>query len=117
METLLLNYILIQIQHASISLHESFSLTKNGVAGVHGNLVFRRIADQSLGVGEGYVTRCSPITLIIGNDFDFSVLKDTHAGIRGAQVNSNCRCFRHCYPPLLQMISQYNQTLKSQNDT
>lgn len=88
----------IQLQH---TLHENFLLTKNGVAGVHGNLVFRCIADQSLGVGEGYVARCSSVTLIIGDDFDFSVLKDTHAGIRGAQVNSNCRCFRHCYPPLL----------------
>lgn len=96
---------------------KAFPLTENGVAGVHGNLVFRRVADQPLGVGEGYVTRRGPITLIIGDDFDFSMLKDTHAGIRGAQVDSNCRCFRHRCPSPLRAISRYIRTLKSQNDT
>jgi len=70
-------------------------LTEDGVARIHSNLILRRIADQPLGVGEGYIAWCGPITLIIGDDLNLSMLENTHARIRGTQVDSNCRCFRH----------------------
>ncbi|KYN40784.1 NAD-specific glutamate dehydrogenase [Trachymyrmex septentrionalis] len=70
-------------------------LTEDGVARIHSNLILRRIADQPLGVGEGYVAWCGPVTLVISDDLNFSMLEDTHTRIRGAQVDSNCRCFRH----------------------
>jgi len=70
-------------------------LTEDGVAGVHGDLVFRRVADQPLGVREGHIARRGPVTLIVSDDLDFSVLEDTHAGVRGAQVDSDRRCLRH----------------------
>jgi len=70
-------------------------LTEDGIAGVHGDLVFRRVADQPLRVREGYIARCGPVTLIISDDLDFSVLKDTYAGVRGAQVDSDRWCLRH----------------------
>lgn len=92
-------------------MHET-SLTEDGVAGIHSYLIFRRIADQPLGVGECNVARCGPITLIIGDDLNFAMLKDTHAGVRGAQVDSYRWCFRHCYFLALSAISKCNQSLK-----
>ncbi|KYN05452.1 NAD-specific glutamate dehydrogenase, partial [Cyphomyrmex costatus] len=74
---------------------KKLKLTENGVAGVHSNLILRRITDQPLGVGEGYVAWRGPITLVIGDDLNFPMLEDTHARVRGAQVDSDCRCFRH----------------------
>lgn len=100
--------------HAMIKVackREKFRLTEDGVARIHGNLVFRRIADQSLGICEGYVTRCCPVALIIGDDLNLPVLENTHARVRGAQVNSNRWCFRHCYFLVLSQ-SRCNQILK-----
>ena len=71
------------------------SLTENGVVRIHRDLVFGRVADQSLCVREGDITRCRSISLIICNDLNFSMLENTDAGIRGAQVNSNSWSFRH----------------------
>lgn len=68
-------------------------LTKHCVGRIQGNLIFGSIADQSLRVSESNITGCGPITLIIGNDFDFAMLKDTHTRVCGAKVNSNCWSF------------------------
>lgn len=65
-------------------------LTKHSVGRIHGDLIFGRISNQSLRVGEGDVTGCGPITLVVGNDFNLTVLKDTHTGVCGAKVNTNC---------------------------
>lgn len=65
-------------------------LTKNCVGGIQGNLIFGCITDQSLCVSEGNVTGCGPITLIVGNDFNFAMLKHTHTRVCGAKINSNC---------------------------
>lgn len=92
------------------------SLTEDGVAGIHGNLVLRRIADKPLGVSKCNVTRCGSISLIIGDDLNLAMLEDTHAGVRGAQVDSHRWCFRHSYLLVLSAI-RCNKTLKNNNAT
>lgn len=71
------------------------SLTKHCVCWVHGHLVLGSITNQPLGVCECYIARSGPVSLVIGNDFHFSVLEDAHTGIGGAQIDSDCWSFRH----------------------
>lgn len=69
-------------------------LTKNCVIGVHRHLVFGGIADEPLRVREGHVRGCSPVTLVIGDNFDLSMLEYADTGIGGTQINTDCWCFR-----------------------
>ena len=50
---------------------------KDGVVGVHRDLVLRGIADQPLGVGEGDVGWSCAVTLVVGDDLNTIVLPDT----------------------------------------
>ena len=45
---------------------------------VHGNLVLRRVTNQSLIVGERDVRGRRTITLVVGNDFYTIILPDTN---------------------------------------
>jgi len=47
--------------------------------GVHRYLIFRSIADETLGVRERDIRGGSPVALVIGDDFDTIVLPDTNA--------------------------------------
>lgn len=49
------------------------------VGGVHGDLVLRRIADESLIVGKRYIRRGGSVALVIGDDLHPVVLPHTHA--------------------------------------
>jgi len=77
-------------------------LTKDGVDGVHGNLVLRGIADEALGVGEGDVRRRGAVPLVVGDDLDAVVLPHADARVRRAQVDADRRPLslgrRHCCP-------------------
>lgn len=74
----------------------SMSLTENGVVRIHRDLIFGRVADQPFRIRERDIARCGPVSLIIGNDLNFSMLEDTHARVRGAQIDSDCGGFwRH----------------------
>lgn len=64
-------------------------LTKDGVDGVHGDLVLSGISDESFGIGEGDIRGCGTVALIVGDDFDAVVLPDSDAGVGGAQVDSD----------------------------
>lgn len=70
-------------------------LTENGIGWIQGNLVLRGVSDQSLGVGEGNVAGRGPVSLIVGDDFDFSVHEDADAAVGRAQVDTDGRSFRH----------------------
>ena len=52
---------------------------KDGVVGVHRDLVLGGISDQTLVVGEGDIRRGGSVTLVVGNDFNTVVLPDTDA--------------------------------------
>ena len=66
-------------------------LTKDGVDGVHGDLVLRGIADEALGVGEGDVRRRGAVPLVVGDDLDAVVLPHADARVGGAEVDADRR--------------------------
>ncbi len=72
---------------------------KHSVVGVHGHLVFSCISNESLSVCEGDIAGCCSVSLVIGDDLHFSMLKHPHTGVGGAQVNpnSNSFCWRHIW--------------------
>lgn len=47
------------------------------VVGVHSDLVFCGITDQTLGVGESDIGGCCAVTLVIGNDLNTIILPNT----------------------------------------
>lgn len=61
---------------------------KDGVGWVHGDLVLSCVTDQTLGVGEGDEGRSCAVALVVGNDFDSVISKDTHAGVRGTEIDT-----------------------------
>ncbi|KAL3186443.1 hypothetical protein MRX96_027486 [Rhipicephalus microplus] len=61
---------------------------------VHGRLRLGSIADQPLGIREGYVARRRAIALVVGDDLNSAMLKDTHAGVRCAEVDADSRRVR-----------------------
>lgn len=71
--------------------------TENGVVGVHGDLILRRIADQSFRVGECDVAGRRPVSLIVRDDLDFAMLEDADARVRRAEVNADRRCACHVF--------------------
>ena len=61
---------------AELATDETLSV-EDGVVGVHRDLVLRGITDQPLGVGEGDIGGCCPVTLVVGNDLNTIVLPYT----------------------------------------
>lgn len=73
---------------------------EDGVGGVHGDLVLRGIADETLGVCEGNERGGGAVTLVVGDDFDAVITVDTHTGVGSSQVNS-WRDVSQCFGRLL----------------
>merc|ERR1719422_1857764 len=76
------------------STNESFSI-KDGVGGVDCDLILGWISDQPLGVSECHIGGSCPVSLVIGNDLHFAMLKHSDTGVGGAQVNTNCLLLGH----------------------
>ena len=68
----------------------------DGVIGIHGRLIFRRIPDEPLRAIESHVGRRRPIALIVRDDFHATILPHTDSGIRRTEIESDgdhCMCF------------------------
>ena len=64
-------------------------LTKDGVRGVHGDLVLSSVPDQTLRVGERHIRRRRPVPLVIGDNLDSVMLPDSDAGVRRPQIDTD----------------------------
>jgi hypothetical protein len=42
---------------------------EDGVVGVHGDLIFRGVTDETPRVGKGDIRRCYSVALVVGDDF------------------------------------------------
>ncbi|KAF1748048.1 hypothetical protein GCK72_024515 [Caenorhabditis remanei] len=73
-----------------ISSDEAFGI-KDGVLWVDGELVLGGISDQTLSLlsGEGNVGWGDTLTLVVGNDFNTSVLVDSDTGVGGSEIDTN----------------------------
>ena len=67
-------------------------LTKDGVDGVHGDLVLGRISDEALGVGEGDVRGRGAVTLVVGDNLNAVITEDTYARVGSSKVDTNRGC-------------------------
>lgn len=61
---------------------------KDGIVGIHGDLVLRSIANETLRVGEGDEAGGGAVTLVIGNDVDPVMREGSDAGVRGLRYNA-----------------------------
>ena len=73
----------------------ALKLTKYCVRGVHCNLILCSVSDQPLAISESNIAGCGPISLVVGNDLNFTMLENTYAGVCCPQINTNCRSLRH----------------------
>ena len=58
------------------------------VSWVHGDLVLCGITDETLGVGESHERGSGTVSLVVGDDLDAVITEDTHAGVRGTQIDT-----------------------------
>ena len=64
---------------------------EDSVGRVHCDLVLRRVTDQTFCVGEGNERWGGSVALVVGNDFNTVIAEDTHARVRGTQVDTDSR--------------------------
>ena len=64
-------------------------LTEHRISRIESDLIFRGITNEPFCVSESHVTRSGSISLIVGNDFDFAVLKDTNTRVGSTKIDSN----------------------------
>ena len=81
-------HILLNAVIVKASSNQSLGI-KDGVLGVHGNLVLGSISNQPLSFCEGNVGGRRPVALIVGNDLHLSMLEDTNTRVSGAKINAN----------------------------
>ena len=69
--------------------------TKNSIWRVHSNLVLGCISNEPFRVREGDVTRRCAISLIVRNNFHFSMLENSNTGVCGTKIDTNGYIWRH----------------------
>lgn len=62
---------------------------KDGVRGVHGDLVFGCVSDEALSVCEGNIGGCGAVALVISDNFDAVVLPNGNARVSGSEVDTD----------------------------
>ena len=82
-------HISLNLSIVELAANETLGI-EDGVGRVHGDLVFGGITDQTLSVCEGDEGRGSAVSLVVGDDFNAVITEDTHAGVRGTQIDTDC---------------------------
>jgi hypothetical protein len=72
----------------SLSANKTLDVVDGSIR-VCGGLVLRRISDKTFIVGEGDIRGGDAVALIVGNNLNPPILVHAHAGVGGAQINTN----------------------------
>ena len=67
-------------------------LTKHSICWIESDLIFRWITDEPLRIIEGNITGSCSVSLIIGDNFDLTVLKNANTWIGSAKIDSYGWC-------------------------
>merc|ERR1719319_1014497 len=81
-------HVALHIGVAEVSTDEPLGV-EDGVGGIDGHLVLGGITNQTLGVSEGHITGGGPVTLVVGDNFNLSVLKDADAGVCCSEIDTD----------------------------
>ena len=52
-------------------------------------LILCSVSNKPLSVSEGHIAGCCPVSLIICNDLNLSVLEGSYTGVCGPKINSD----------------------------
>lgn len=85
-------HVLLDLLVVVAAANQTFRI-EDGVTGVEGHLIFSSVASQPLRVAERHVAGSGAVTLVIGDDLDFTPLPDTQARVRGAQIDTDSGAF------------------------
>lgn len=61
---------------------------EDSVCCVHGDLILSSITDQTLRIGEGNERGRRSVTLVVGDNFDSVISKDTYTGVGRSKINT-----------------------------
>merc|ERR1719319_2172894 len=81
-------HVALHVGVAEVSTNEPLGV-EDGVGGIDGHLVLGGITNQTLGVSEGHITGGGPVTLVVGDNFNLSVLKDADAGVCCSEIDTD----------------------------
>ena len=78
----------LDLRVAELATNETLGV-EDCVLGVHSDLVLGGITNETLGVGESDERRGGAVTLVVGDDITSVLTVDTHARVRGTQIDTD----------------------------
>mmetsp|Transcript_2035 Transcript_2035/g.2948 ORF Transcript_2035/g.2948 Transcript_2035/m.2948 type:complete len:119 (-) Transcript_2035:19-375(-) len=78
------------------SSNQTFCI-EHSIRGIHGNLVFSRISNETFCFSERNIRRSGSVSLIIRDDFNAIVLPHSDARISSSEINTDAFPFDSCH--------------------